>query len=49
MKILVDEVTEEDLDTIETIEKLWKHFVVEAVDFTPDQTDVIDKEFWNLG
>jgi hypothetical protein len=34
---------------LKVVEKLWKHFVDEAEHFSPDQIEVIEKEFWNLG
>ncbi|MEI8183852.1 MAG: hypothetical protein WCG29_14235 [Desulfomonile sp.] len=37
------------LYSMKVVEKLWNYFVNEAAHFSPEQIDVIDKEFWNLG
>jgi len=35
--------------SMQVVERLWKYFVDEGQQFTPEQAAVIDKEFWNLG
>lgn len=43
-------VPHEDLKySMQLLERLWKYFVDEGEHFSPEQAEVIDKEFWNLG
>jgi len=37
------------LYSMKVVERLWDYFVNEAEGFSPEQVEVIDKEFWNLG
>ncbi len=35
--------------SVAVVEKLLKHFLEKAETFSPDELEVIEKEFWNLG
>jgi hypothetical protein len=42
-------IAEKELYSMRVAERLWEYFLNEAEYFSPEQVEVIDREFWNLG